>query len=209
MEIEEITAKLIPFVGKYWLPSVLAVLGLIFFVYGLISLLVNKPQAQTMLVQSDSSESLASKAPSLITIDIEGAVVAPGVYKLPYNSITQDAFVAAKGLSENADRNFVAKNINLAARLIDSQKIYVPQLNESVSKVENASVITVIENPQSGLININNASSVELDTLSGVGPVTAQKIINNRPYSKTDDLLNKKVVSSKVFTEIKDKISTN
>jgi competence protein ComEA len=208
MEIEEITAKLMPFAKKYWLPSVLAVLGLIFFIYGLISLLINKPQAQTTFVQSDFKESLASKAPSLITIDIEGAVVAPGVYKLPTGSIIQDAFVAAEGLSEDADRSFVEKSINLAAKLIDGQKIYLPRLNEITSKDE-TNVSTVIEDLRIGLININSASSVELDALPGVGPVTAQKIINNRPYAKVDDLLSKKVVSGKVFTEIKDKISTN
>jgi competence protein ComEA len=209
MVIEEIAAKLMPFIKKYWLPLVLAALGLIFFAYGLISLLVNKPQPQEMLTRSDSSESLASSPQNQITIDIEGAVALPGVYKLPVGSIIQDAFVAARGLSEDANRNFVAKNINLAGRLTDGQKIYIPHLNETDSQTQNASVNTVSVNAQSGLININSASSVDLDTLPGVGSVTAQKIIDNRPYLKIDDLLNRKVVSSKVFTGIKDRISTN
>lgn len=59
----------------------------------------------------------------------------------------------------------------------------------------------------SGLIGINSATEKELDTLSGIGPVTAQKIVGNRPYASINELLDKKIVGSKVFSQIKDKIS--
>ena len=59
----------------------------------------------------------------------------------------------------------------------------------------------------SGLIDINAASESELDTLSGIGPVTAGKIIDNRPYGSLEELVSKKAVSSSVFEKIKDHIS--
>jgi competence protein ComEA len=59
----------------------------------------------------------------------------------------------------------------------------------------------------SSLINLNLATPAQLDSLPGVGPVTAQKIIDSRPYSTLEELLNKKIVTDKVFTQIKDRIS--
>jgi DNA uptake protein ComE-like DNA-binding protein len=61
----------------------------------------------------------------------------------------------------------------------------------------------------STLININEASEGQLDTLYGVGPATAQKIIGGRPYSDIQELLTKKIVSRSVFDKIKDRISIN
>lgn len=61
---------------------------------------------------------------------------------------------------------------------------------------------------QSGLININTASSVELDLLPQIGEKTAQKIIENRPYEQIDELKTKKIVSKNLFEKIKNMIST-
>lgn len=61
----------------------------------------------------------------------------------------------------------------------------------------------------SSLVNVNTATSSELDALPGVGPVTAGKIIINRPYRSVDELLSKNAVSSKVFSQIKDKVTAN
>lgn len=197
MQKEQIE-KFLPVLKQYWLPLALALVGLILFIYGLISLFgtANKNEI------SFSHENLASKSASLITIDIEGAVARPGVYKLALNSIIQDALVASGGLSADANRDYVAKNINLAIKLTDGAKIYIPLISESINQVQSV-------NPElkTGLININTASSESLDGLPGIGQVTAQKIINNRPYSSTNDLLDKKVVSTKVFSQIKDKIT--
>jgi len=59
----------------------------------------------------------------------------------------------------------------------------------------------------SSTVNINQASAEELDALPGIGPVTAQKIISNRPYQSAQDLLEKKVVGQSEFTKIKDEVS--
>ncbi len=128
-------------------------------------------------------------------------MLTPGVYKLNQNSIIQDALVASGGLSSDANREFVSKNINLAAKLADAAKIYIPKIGESFSEIKGVSDISP------GLININQASIETLDTLPGIGTVTADKIITNRPYVTINELLDKKVVSAKVFTQIKDKIT--
>lgn len=142
-----------------------------------------------------------------ILVDVSGAVVNPGVYPLQNADRIQAALIAAGGLSANADREYVAKNLNLAAKLSDGAKIYIPFTGEHSSNSSNNSNLSNSSNTVSGLINLNSASSSQLDTLPGIGPATATKIINARPYQTMDELLTKKVVSQKVFDQIKDKVS--
>ncbi len=187
---------------KHWLPLSLALLGLIFFAYGLIAFLGQSKSSEDIKIQTNSNPQNTQE--NFLTIDVEGEVTSPGVYRLKQGSIVQDALALAGGLSASADRDWVAKNLNLALKLTDSQKIYIPRIGESFS----SSVLgSTVSDTVPAVININSALESELDTLPGIGPVTAEKIINNRPYSQTDDLLTKKVVSQKVFDQIKDKIS--
>ena len=88
--------------------------------------------------------------------------------------------------------------------LSDGQKIYIPKLSETQNSV---SVNGVSTGNISSKININSAGASDLDSLPGIGSVTAQKIIDARPYSAIEDLLNRKIVSQKVFDQIKEKIS--
>jgi competence protein ComEA len=99
-------------------------------------------------------------------------------------------------LSEEADRDWVETTLNLAAKVSDGDKLFIPTIGE-----------TEVESSASDKININTASLSQLDTLYGVGPATAQKIIDGRPYSKIEDLVAKKAVSQTVFDRIKDEIS--
>jgi competence protein ComEA len=209
MDFEAIFARWLPLLKKYWLPLVLGFAGLLFFIYGLISILgsFSKPQDVTFKSGSVATQANAgsSVSRSLIQVDIEGAVVAPGVYKLPANSIIKDALVSSQGLSADADRTWVAKNLNLATKLYDGAKVYIPKAGETVAPVADSGGQASISSQS--LININIASSDSLDSLPGVGPATITKIVNGRPYQNINELLDKKVVSSKVFDEIKDKIS--
>jgi competence protein ComEA len=63
-----------------------------------------------------------------------------------------------------------------------------------------------VQGSSTGSVNINQATEEELDALPGVGPVTAQKIISNRPYQSVDDLVSKKAVGQSVFSKIKDQV---
>jgi len=137
-----------------------------------------------------------------ISVDIEGAVINPNVYSLSPSARVKDGLIAAGGLASNADREWIAKNLNLALKLSDSAKIYIPKIGEAPARNSTASNTVSL----TGLININSASASELDSLPGIGAATAQKIIDNRPYSKIEDLTLKKIMTSKVFDKIKDKI---
>lgn len=143
-----------------------------------------------------SSESPADQQAELV-VHVEGAVNAPGVYKLPTGARVNDAIEKAGGPTSAAD---LAK-INLAAKVTDGAKIHVP----SFSEVGQAN--PTVSGAVTGLININSASQPELESLPAIGPVTAQKIINSRPYGSADELLTKKVVSKSAYEKIKDLIT--
>jgi competence protein ComEA len=146
-----------------------------------------------------------------IYIDVAGAVITPGVYLLDDGQRTQAALAAAGGLAAEADRDWVAKNVNLAAPLKDGQKIFIPRTGAGGAGID-PTISKTTPGVSSGIaaestVNINSASAGELDTLPGVGPATAAKIISGRPYTKAEDLIEKKIVSQKVFDNLKDKIS--
>lgn len=214
MDLQTFVDKYYPLLKQHWLTIALGFLGLIFFGYGMISLFfASRSTSQDILFEAKDSDSgnisTSPKEENLavnLTVDIEGSVVKPGVYRLPLDSRIQDALVAAGGLSASADRDFIAKTINLATKLSDGAKIYIPKTGES----SNSTAImgtTGIVGSAVNQININSASEQELDSLPGIGPATSQKIISGRPYSSINDLLDRRIVGSKVFDQIKEKIS--
>lgn len=148
-----------------------------------------------------------------IIVEISGAVEKPGVYHLPVNSRIEDLLIASGGLSGDANRVWVEKNLNRAAKLGDGQKIFIQsQNNQSESQSANSgkgeeTVAQYDYSTHSNLININTATIAELDSLTGIGQIYAQKITDNRPYSNIEELISKKVLPSSTFNKIKDKIS--
>ncbi len=196
------SSKLASIFKEYWIPIVIGSLGLICLGYGLIYLFGSSSSASEIVFEANDSSKESLKK---IMVDVEGAVVNPGVYSLTEDSRIQDALILAGGLSAEADRTWIAKSLNLAAKLSDATKIYIPSKDEKTI-VEDTSLNEGSLGVDSKQININTANENELDTLYGVGPATAKKIIDNRPYSTIDDLLSKSVVSNKVFEQIKDDI---
>ena len=153
----------------------------------------------------DASGELSEEVKEMV-VEISGEVLKPGVYKLPFNSRIDDLLIISGGLSRSADRDFVDKNINRAAKLLDGQKIYIP------NKTNNEKLITNNFSGSGGqvnssLININTADLKSLDSLSGIGPVYAQNIVEHRPYSETSQLVSRGVIPNNVYLKIKDKIS--
>ena len=142
----------------------------------------------------------------MVWVDVAGAVEKPGVYELKKGSRVKDALVAAGGLSEIAKREYLEKIINMAQEVKDGEKIYIPR--QGTDNGDGDRVLgSTPDNIGTGTIDINSASVSELDTLWGIGEVTAKKIIENRPYGKVEDLLEKGVLKSNVYAEIKDKVS--
>mgnify|MGYP001566748004 FL=1 len=215
MESQELIQKLSPFIKKHFLPLALGFFGLMFLGYGLIALIGSSDSAEDVIFEPTNASVLSSKVSSGATsqlrqlvVDVEGAVLKPGVHHVSSDSRVQDALIAAGGLSSDADRNWVTKNLNLAIKITDGTKIYIPRVGENTKGITGGTGTTSttgsIANSQ---ININAASEQELDSLPGIGPIYAQKIINGRPYSSIDDLVSKKIVGSKVFEEIREKIT--
>jgi competence protein ComEA len=155
-----------------------------------------------------------------IFVDVAGAVKNPGVYEATFGARLKDVLDLAGGLSDEADKFFFQRNFNLAKIVIDQEKIYIPSTWEVQSGifVENQRTLDYTQkttvnwegdNLENSInkININQATAEELETLPGIGKVTAQKIIKNRPYQTIDELLTKKVVGKSTFEKIKDLIS--
>jgi competence protein ComEA len=116
-----------------------------------------------------------------IRVFVNGQVIQPDVYALPPGSIAQEAITAAGGFRPEADTAVV----NLAQPLQDGMQIYVPAEGEVIAvevatPVAGKVVAGVTAVNSNGLININTAMEAELDLLPGIGPSTAQKIIEHR-----------------------------
>jgi competence protein ComEA len=205
--IEDLLAK-----GKHYIiPIILGVAGLVCIGYGVVNL--SSQQKPTAPSSFASSEELARKtkervqpSPKHITIDVEGSVVKPGIYSLPEGSRVQAALAAAGGFAKDADRQQVAKQLNLASPLTDGGKLYIPAVGEQMPAGGESSTGSVA-GIATGFINLNTATQSELESLPGIGPVTAQKIIDGRPYQKLEDLTEKKAVGESVFGKIKDLVS--
>lgn len=202
---------------KFKLPMVLG--GVSLFSIGVSGILLIKSTQSTIPIQFfDSREVLSvskeasssANSKKLIHVDVEGGVRAPGLYELPSASRISDAIDKAGGLSEEADEELMAKQVNQASILVDGAKIYVPKKSDTQksynieSTSDNNSRQIVSHNV---LVNINSASEVELDALPGVGPATAKKIIDHRPYQTLEELVSKRAIGNALFEKIKEKLS--
>ncbi len=162
----------------------------------------------TSLTVSKEATVAGSLRVKSVKVDVEGAVVQPGIREIPYNYRIADVLNAAGGMSTKADRIYISKNINLAQVVTDGMKIYIPAQGETIATTTINSSVAKSKSTNSAVqaINLNTASSAELESLPGIGPVTAAKIIAARPYQNISELQTKKVVGPSVFAKIKDSI---
>lgn len=126
-----------------------------------------------------------SPAPNLV-VHVAGAVQSTGVYPVPAGSRVIDAVQAAGGLAVDANVDAV----NLAALLVDGQRVYVPRIGEVAPVVIDGS--SGPDDAPTGPIDLNSATADLLETLPGVGPATAAAIIGHRdqhgPFASIDEL---------------------
>lgn len=191
----------------YIKPTLLIIVGILFLTGSL--LFISKSGVfetdGVEIIEADAASTSATLSPnSTLIVEVSGAVKNPGVYTLKTGSRVQDALLSAGNILSTADNIYVEKNINRAAKVVDGQKIYIPSLGETVQKNTTVSSVKGISD---SLININSASQTELESLPGIGPVTAGKIIGGRLYGSIDELTAKKVITGSVFEKIKDLIS--
>lgn len=146
----------------------------------------------------------------MITVFISGEVNNPGVVTIESEKRLSDAIDVLGGITESADLN----KINLAMKLKDESHYIIPKLGEYNELHSN----NIFErntqsstNIQSNLININNANAAQLDTLPGIGEVTANKIINHREenglFKSIEEIKKVNGIGDKKYEEIKNLIS--
>lgn len=151
-------------------------------------------------VQIESGEVEESE----LYVHISGAVKNPGLYKMKPNSRIADAIEVAGGSIEDANLDA----INLAAKLSDEDKIYVPKIGEEVSNVVTT---TTGSSSDTGKINLNTADINSLTNIPGVGEKTAQKILDYREKNKfknIEDIKNIEGIGDKKFENMRDFITT-
>jgi competence protein ComEA len=206
----------------YVLVGVLA--GFVFA--GLLVFVSRAPSGQAIVLQP-----APTKPP--IVVQVLGAVPRPDVYEFPEGARVQDAVDAAGGLLAEAD----VSTVNLAALLEDGQQVVIPYLAGSEPSGSSGVILpfsnptptaftdpfgntvfpVVTEDPaipgsNADLVNINTAGLDELDALPGIGPATAQKIIDyrtaNGPFLAIEDILNVSGIGPATFEDIKNLITT-
>ena len=156
----------------------------------------------------------AHLASGSIVVDVEGAVVQPGVHELPAGARLADALAAAGGYSTRVDLDAAAAALNLARPLADGEQIRVPAIGEAVAAggagqggEPASSGDGSAGSAGGGLLNLNTATPEELEALPGIGPVTVQKIVAARqeqPFSSLEDAVTRGVINRGQLEDISD-----
>ena len=173
--------------------------------------------SETSTLTSESSQKETETLPlpekketetKVLFIHVAGAVKSPGVYKLKEGSRVFDAINAAGGYALNADPNA----LNLATPLTDGEKVYLPTLGEVPHQAASSSLPGGTSSSTSK-ININTADAQQLESLPGIGPAFAQRIIDYRTsqgrFSNIEDIENVSGIGKKRFEQLKDLITVN
>ncbi len=164
----------------------------------------NRPEELILVKNEEVVDTVAVASEEMecreIAVYVCGQVVNPGVVYLPEDARVVDAVEAAGGLTESADGEY----INLAARVSDGEKLYIPDLQES-------EILRMQEQKLSlGYVNINTADKELLMTLPGIGESKAQDIIDYRTehggFSTEEDVMKISGIKESLFEKIKDKI---
>lgn len=152
-------------------------------------------------VFAGDGEQEREKEPVFVIVHVSGAVKQPGVYELKEGSRVIDAVNMAGGMVEDSDPDA----INLAKKLVDEEKIYVPRKNETITEQY---IVETVETDNR--ININTADQRELESLPGIGPVLAQRIIDyrtrNGPFQSSQDIMKVSGIGASKYEDIKDMI---
>ena len=160
----------------------------------------------------------SSTAQPEIVVHVMGAVKSPGVYHLSTDARVHEAIQKAGGKTDQADLH----SLNLAAKMRDGEQIYVPDIRQtpdvgqtiptsSSSAAPPQPSVRRSASSDGSRININTATFQELQTLRGIGPTMAQRIIEYRQtsgrFATVDDLTNVKGVGEKTLEKIRDSIT--
>lgn len=191
------------------IPLIFLVVGLIIVGLGVLYFSrVNSSNTSIEIIETNSNNNKSG-----VVVEVVGAVKSPGVYEIETGSRVDDAIKIAGGLSSDADSTWLEKTVNRAAKITDGSKLYIKSVDEQ-SEVLSAKDSTGDQSgssthsaDSSKSVNINTATVSELDSLWGIGLITAQNIIEQRPYSSVEELLSRKILKSNVYERNKDMFS--
>lgn len=172
-----------------------------------------KDKSKTISVQEaeakSNSNTTSEESKELVYVDVGGEVKSPGVYKVEKNSRIFEVISKAGGLTNKADTT----NLNQAEVIKDGQKIEIPAKNQGNTPGTDSTApaqSTETSSKTAAVININSADSSQLQEIPGVGPATADKILNyrkeNGSFKKKEDLKNVSGIGEKKYAKMKDKI---
>ena len=170
-------------------------------------------QAEVAAVSKDSvsEKDVKKEEPleqDLITVDVKGAVKAPGIYDLPVGSRVNDAVQKAGGLTEQAD----SKSLNLAQKVSDEALVYVPTKGEEVAS-QQAGSGAPSSTSKDKKVNLNKASLEELKQVKGLGGKRAQDIIDHREangkFKSVDELKKVSGIGAKTIEKLKDYVTVD
>ena len=162
-------------------------------------------------INNEQLENQEEENKETIVVHVSGAVNKEGIVELEENSRIADAIEKSGGLKADANMN----EVNLAYKLEDGMKIYIPS-NKDQEVQEKSNISSVVESnvtnkKANSKVNINTAPQEELDSLPGIGPSTALKIINYRKehgkFSKIEELKNVSGIGDSKFNQLKDLIT--
>lgn len=164
------------------------------------------PPATPSVVQPSSGQgpSQATAAPGTILVHVAGWVAEPGVVSIPRGGRVGDAVAAAGGVRAGADLD----GINLADVVVDGEQVSVPRPGQSEgvdSGPESAGAVT-----GDGRIRLNDATAAELESLPGVGPVLAERIMDHREasgrFEQVEDLLDVSGIGEAKLAALRDHV---
>lgn len=195
----------------------------VYYLFPQIGRISNNLKEQSVYVVENKCEPIEEEKPECpIRVDVSGAVNVPSVYCFDEGSVVIDALNISKGLKKGYAKEYLTRKINLALPLKNNQKIYIPFEKDVDCKLQEFTVIaedvennfndtepntdTDTEDVETTCVNINTATKEQLTTLNGVGDSTAQKIIEGRPYTQIEDLLNVSGIGQATLDKFKDKI---
>lgn len=168
---------------------------------------------------TDAAEPGVGTGPDLLVVDVGGAVANPGVYRVPAGSRVGDAIAAAGGYGPRVDAERASAELNLAAVIGDGDRVRVPSRDDPAAAVDGGGTSGGAGSGSGGpgaggsgsgsggLVDLNRASSAELEALPGIGPVLAGRIIASReeqPFRSVDELRERGILGEATFSKVRD-----
>lgn len=161
------------------------------------AIIVSQSNPDLVIINDPTSPSIA--------VEIRGEVNAPGVYRFDFDARVADLIAAAGGTTDAAD----LASINLAERVADGAQITIPAIGAATPMIASQPTAQSTSAPMAigtGKININRASQAELESLPGIGPVLAARIIewrtSNGPFASVEDLEQVEGISASTVSDL-------